>query len=123
MRVRLSELSITGLRDAAILAAAILSLGMLPSRAVALADDEVINYDEAKVPPYELPDPLVMQGGKRVVTAKAWQNARRPELLNLFETQVYGRPLPVPRKVRFNVNEEQGVLDGRAIRKRVKVEI
>jgi hypothetical protein len=123
MRVRLSEVSARGVRAAAILAAAILSLGMLPSRAVALADDGVINYDEAKVPPYELPDPLVMQSGKRVVTAKAWQNARRPELLNLFETQVYGRPLPVPRKVRFNVREEQGVLGGRAIRKRVKVEI
>jgi hypothetical protein len=122
MRVSTCEVNATGLRAAAILAAAMLLLAVSAHRAAAFADEEAINYDEAKVPPYELPNPLVMQSGKRVVTAQAWQNARRPELLNLFETQVYGRPLSVPRKIRFNVKEEHGLLDGRAIRKRVKVD-
>ena len=38
-----------------------------------------------------LPDPLVMQDGKRVDSADMWRRVRRPELQQLFETYVYGR--------------------------------
>ena len=30
------------------------------------------NTDEAQVPPYTLPDPLVTTGGERITTAAAW---------------------------------------------------
>src|SRR5262249_26837785 len=48
-------------------------------------------YDESKVPKYTLPDPLVLQNGRRVKTTSDWTKTRRPELLELFATNVYGR--------------------------------
>ncbi len=48
-------------------------------------------YDEAKVPLYTLPDPLVMLNGDKVTDANTWMQKRRPEILNLFATNVYGR--------------------------------
>ena len=48
-------------------------------------------YDEAKVPQYTLPDPLLLLNGKRVTSARTWTKKRRPEILKLFETNVYGR--------------------------------
>ena len=39
------------------------------------------NYDEAKVPRYELPDSLTMQDGAPVKSAKDWMEKRRPEVL------------------------------------------
>ena len=38
-------------------------------------------YDEAKVPAYTLPDPLVTQDGTRITDADSWRNKRRPEVL------------------------------------------
>ncbi|MXX40642.1 MAG: acetylxylan esterase, partial [Gemmatimonadetes bacterium] len=39
------------------------------------------NYDEAKVPPYALPDPLTMASGEPVADAATWTEVRRPETL------------------------------------------
>ncbi len=40
------------------------------------------NYDEAKANPYpDWPDPLRLNNGKRVDTAKAWRMQRRPEII------------------------------------------
>ena len=47
-----------------------------------------VNYDEAKVGNYTLPDPLVMENGKRVRDAATWYKTRRPEIVRLFETTV-----------------------------------
>ena len=47
-----------------------------------------INYDESKVAPYTLPDPLVREDGQRVRTADEWNRVRRPELFALFEREV-----------------------------------
>ena len=52
-----------------------------------------INYDESKVPPYEVPDPLVFADGDAVDRA-SWPR-RRAEILHLFERQVYGK-MPGP---------------------------
>src|SRR5690606_10562057 len=49
------------------------------------------NYDEAKVPAYTLPDPLTLQDGGPVATFEDWWQRRRPEILRLFESHVYGR--------------------------------
>jgi hypothetical protein len=51
----------------------------------------VSNYDEKKVPPYTLPDPLVMASGERVDSAAKWFRDRRPEILRFYETEIYGR--------------------------------
>jgi len=50
------------------------------------------NYDEAKANPYPLlPDPLMMNNGKRVTNAETWWNRRRPEIAAAFDREVYGR--------------------------------
>ncbi|MBA3845737.1 MAG: acetylxylan esterase, partial [Planctomycetes bacterium] len=46
--------------------------------------------DEAGVPAYVLPDPLVAADGSPVRGAGEWPR-RRAELLALFERHVYGR--------------------------------
>jgi hypothetical protein len=48
-------------------------------------------YDEAKVPTFTLPDPLIMLNGEKVKDIDTWKQKRRPEILKLFETNVYGR--------------------------------
>jgi dienelactone hydrolase len=50
----------------------------------------VSNYDESKVKPYTLPDPLVMVNGTRVSDAKTWTTARRPEIIRLYEQEIFG---------------------------------
>lgn len=76
--------------------------------------------DEAEVPPYTLPDPLTLESGEPVDTARSWRVARRPELMRLFEREVYGRtPGPAPA-VKATVTEESAdALDGRAVRRQV----
>lgn len=56
------------------------------------------NYDESKANPYPLlPDPLLLANGKRVATAAIWWKKRRPEIVELFDREIYGRvPLHVP---------------------------
>src|SRR6478609_2423136 len=49
------------------------------------------NYDEARVPPYRLPELLRTESGAVVDSAQAWREHRRPELLELFRRHVYGR--------------------------------
>jgi hypothetical protein len=51
----------------------------------------VSNYDEAKVGTYTLPDPLTSADGRRVASADAWTKQRRPELIRIYETEIWGR--------------------------------
>jgi hypothetical protein len=57
------------------------------------------NYDEAKANPYpDLPDPLVMKSGKKVTTARMWWEQRRPEIVEDFDREIYGRlPKSIPK--------------------------
>jgi len=51
-----------------------------------------VNYDEAKAGPHsKLPDPLVLKTGTNVTSAKAWWEKRRPEIVEDFDREVYGR--------------------------------
>lgn len=80
------------------------------------------NYDESKVPKFDLPDPLITNSGKKVTTADQWRSIRRPEILELFEEQVYGRSPGKPKKLSFQVSESSGkALGGKATRKQVTV--
>jgi hypothetical protein len=50
------------------------------------------NTDESKAALHSrLPDPLVFSNGKPVRTAKDWWKKRRPEIVESFEREVYGR--------------------------------
>jgi hypothetical protein len=59
---------------------------------------DAANVDESKVPPYALPDPLLFKNGKRVNDAEAWWKLRRPEIVEEFDREVFGRgPKTTPR--------------------------
>ena len=61
------------------------------------------NYDESKASPYTtLPDPLVMKSGKKVTTAAMWP-ARRAEIMEDFDREIYGRVPAVTPKVTWEV--------------------
>ncbi|HEY5314605.1 MAG TPA: acetylxylan esterase [Pirellulales bacterium] len=80
------------------------------------------NYDEARVPKYELPDALLTQSGQRVSDASTWQNVRRPELLRLFEENEYGRTPDISTRPTFKLRStDPQALNGRATRKQVTV--
>ena len=57
------------------------------------------NTDEAKANPYpKLPDPLTLNNGERVTTPEAWWKERRPQIVEAFDREVYGRvPKNVPK--------------------------
>jgi hypothetical protein len=57
------------------------------------------NYDPAKANPFpDLPDPLVTKNGQKVATAEKWWKVRRPEIVEEFEREVFGRvPKNVPK--------------------------
>jgi hypothetical protein len=78
-------------------------------------------YEEAKVPEYRLPDPLVMADGTKVTDAKQWP-ARRAEILDLFRTHVYGRAPGRPEMMTFEVFDRgEKALGGKAVRRQVAV--
>src|SRR6266851_5583209 len=80
------------------------------------------NYDESKVGAYTLPDPLVFNDGRPVRTAKDWSRRRRPEILELFAANVYGRSPQVPGELRYDVfDSDEHALAGKAIRKQVTI--
>ncbi|CAM3203207.1 acetylxylan esterase [Rhodothermus bifroesti] len=61
------------------------------------------NTDESKVPPYTLPDPLRFADGSLVTTAQQWWEKRRPEILEDFDREVYGRIPPNVPPVQWEV--------------------
>lgn len=77
------------------------------------------NYDESKVPPYTLPDPLALDNGQRVTTAAGWTSERRPELLAAFARVEYGRTPGSLPPVTARIDEEGPALGGAAVRRQV----
>jgi hypothetical protein len=83
------------------------------------AKQPAINYDEAKVGRYELPDPLRTASGSIVRSVSEWP-ARRREIHELFREHVYGRSPGAPERLRFDVIEENAsTMDGAATLKRI----
>lgn len=81
-----------------------------------------VNYDEAKVGTYTLPDPLILANGQPVRNARTWTEKRRPEIVRLFEENEYGRSPGRPAGMSFDVFDKgTPALDGKAIRKQVTV--
>lgn len=78
------------------------------------------NYDEAKVGSFTLPDPLKMENGEPVRDAAAWRQKRRPELIRLFETHLYGRSPGKPETILFDkTSEDKNALNGKATRREI----
>ena len=67
-------------------------------------DPNFANYDESKANPFpNLPDPLTLKNGKKVTKAADWWNKRRPEIVEDFDREVYGRVPKVTPKVKWEV--------------------
>ena len=89
----------------------------------------VLRCNEETIPPYELPDPLVMDNGKQVTDADMWWRQRRPEILSQFENEMYGKTpffanagselLRTPRVEMLN--EKRDALSGKATRREVRL--
>jgi hypothetical protein len=78
------------------------------------------NYEEAKAEGHDLPNPLVLKSGKPVKDANAWWKQRRPEILNDYLTEIYGKTPKNTPKVRFEVTEvTDTALKSKAIRKTI----
>ena len=93
-------------------------LGMLAAR----AEPRPVNYDEALIPAFTLPDPLVCSDGTKVADAAAWQAKRRPELLKLFQHEMYGFSPGRPAAMKWETaNCDTNALGGLATRKEITV--
>jgi len=57
------------------------------------------NYDQSLANPCpQLPDPLMTKSGKKVIDADMWLKERRPEIIEDFEREMYGRiPKNIPK--------------------------
>ena len=90
----------------------------------ARAQQPEANYDESKVGNDPLPDPLKTVSGRKVESSSQWIQERRPELLRLFQTDVYGKvPQPArPIHPTFHVySEDKQALGGTAVRREVTI--
>ena len=71
------------------------------------------NYDESKANPYpKLPDPLVMKDGRQVTTPAMWWNERRPEIVEDFDREIYGRMPKNTPKVNWEVTSTEREMNG-----------
>lgn len=85
------------------------------------AQPKGFNYDEAKVPKYSLPDPLINGEGKPVEAGRTWKSQRRGEILRLFERYVYGRAPEGDGNVEFELlSRYRNAYGGKATRKEVR---
>ncbi|HET7219325.1 MAG TPA: hypothetical protein VFJ02_14810 [Vicinamibacterales bacterium] len=87
-----------------------LKISAIPPGAVSASP---ATYDEAEANPYpDLPDPLTLKNGRKVTSAAMWRNQRRPEILEDFQREIYGRtPKNVPKatwKIVNTLNETEG---------------
>ncbi len=81
------------------------------------------NYEEKNVRAFTLPDPLTLANGKPVRNRATWFKQRRPEILHLFEQNVYGRT-PEQAKVPLQYKVEEAdtpALNGAALRRQVTI--
>ena len=95
---------------------------ILATANVLCAQPKPTNYDEAKVGNYTLPNPLLCSDGTQVTDKKTWIEKRRPEVLRLFETQVYGRQASKLAGQKFEViATDAKALGGKATRREIAI--
>ena len=75
-------------------------------------------YDESNADPFPaLPNPLTTEDGRRVTSPDMWWKVRRPETIELFEREVYGRTPRTTPAVKWAVTNS--VNDGQTITKQL----
>jgi hypothetical protein len=103
--------------------AGLLVLAVLIASAPALAQPTGpdVNYDESRVGNLPLPDLLLAADGSRVADEATWHRTRRGEILELFQTHVYGRSPGRASEMRFEAGPAQVALEGKATRREVRI--
>ena len=82
------------------------------------------NYDEAKVPAYTLPEVLKTAANKKVNNITTWEKVRRPEILKLFEDNIYGQMPALYNSIRYTItNNDPAAMNGKAHLKQVLIEV
>ena len=81
-----------------------------------------VNYDESAVAPYSLEDPLVFANGKKVRSKAQWP-ARRAEILDIFQREMYGIMPPKGDGIFLDTIEEGTTLAGFGTRRQVRIPI
>ena len=81
------------------------------------------NYDEAKIPAYSLPDPLIFNNGTAVKSLKDWK-IRRAEIYSDFEKEVFGAVPKWNGNLRWVVlSSKDDAIEGIAKRREVRLEL
>ena len=81
-----------------------------------------LNFDEAKVPAFSLPDPLLLANGEAICDSTGWLDGRRSEIIRLFEDHVYGVSPREFGQLKFRgVRCEASVLQGIAVLKEIDI--
>jgi hypothetical protein len=101
----------------------IISVLLLHAAGQAACSYPAYNYDTSKIPAYTLPDPLTMADGvTRVTSVATWQSARRPQILQLFTSQMYGVAPGKPATMTWSVYDNTpNALGGIATRQQVTI--
>lgn len=79
-----------------------------------------VNYTEAKVPQYALPEILKTKNGTPIKTIKQW-NRHRDYLLKLFIENKYGPNPNLQPKVHYELIHEKEVFNGKAIQRQIAI--
>jgi hypothetical protein len=80
------------------------------------------NYDEANVGDYQLPDPLVCNDGSPVTNTETWFSKRRPEIIESYRSEIFGRSPATGTNITFNVWETStNALGSTAARKQIEI--
>ncbi|MGC1243711.1 MAG: acetylxylan esterase [Chryseosolibacter sp.] len=83
-----------------------------------------LNFTEEKVPEYTLPDLLTTLDGEKVNSVRSWNRMRRPEILELYRTHVFGRDPETTYQKSFKVVKvDKHAMNGMATLKEVDVSI
>ncbi len=90
---------------------------------VSVAQPAGVNYDESKVPPYTLPDPLKFNDGSPVRNKSDWDK-RRKELLLTFRKEVFGFNPEWKGDAKYTVvSQKSDLFGGIANRKEINIEL
>lgn len=94
---------------------------LLLSLSASAQPDARANYDESKVPSYELPNPLLFNNGKAVKNRCQWTKKRRSEIIEIFSREMYGHIPPRTEGLHFKLLSEEMVYNGLGKRKTIRI--
>lgn len=80
--------------------------------------------DQVKILPYILPEVLKMSNGKTVSKISEWEKNRRPEIVTLFENNIYGQMPKSYDNITYKIdNEVANAMDEKAHLKEVTITV